>query len=65
MPIPIQGAKATLAQFISRQEDADYEGHSLKMLNRIVKALKQKVTEECVSIPWLGSRVRPTEVIAP
>ena len=29
---------------ISRLEDADYEGHSLSMLNRIAKALNQKLT---------------------
>lgn len=34
----------TTQSVISRLEDADYEGHSLKMLNRIAKVLKQKVT---------------------
>lgn len=31
---------------ISRLEDADYEGHSLSMLNRIANALKQKMVVE-------------------
>jgi len=34
----------TTQSVISRLEDADYEGHSLSMLNRIGKALKQKMT---------------------
>jgi transcriptional regulator with XRE-family HTH domain len=33
----------TTQSVISRLEDADYEGHSLTMLTRIAKALKQKV----------------------
>jgi transcriptional regulator with XRE-family HTH domain len=31
---------------ISRLEDADYEGHSLSMLNRIAVALKRKLVVE-------------------
>jgi len=31
---------------ISRLEDADYEGHSLSMLNRIAMALKRKLVVE-------------------
>jgi DNA-binding XRE family transcriptional regulator len=33
----------TTASVICRLEDADYEGHSLVMLNRIAAALKQRV----------------------
>jgi len=34
----------TTQSVISRLEDADYEGHSLSMLNRIARALNQKMT---------------------
>jgi len=34
----------TTQSVISRLENADYEGHSLSMLNRIAKALNQKLT---------------------
>jgi transcriptional regulator with XRE-family HTH domain len=34
----------TTQSVISRLEDSDYDGHSLSMLNRIAKALKQKMT---------------------
>lgn len=34
----------TTQSVISRLEDADYDGHSLTMLNRIAEALKQKLT---------------------
>jgi transcriptional regulator with XRE-family HTH domain len=34
----------TTQSVISRLEDADYEGHSLSMLNRIAKALNQQIT---------------------
>jgi ribosome-binding protein aMBF1 (putative translation factor) len=34
----------TTASVICRLEDADYEGHSLAMLNRIARALKQRLT---------------------
>ena len=37
-------AVGTTQSVISRLEDADYEGHSLSMLNRIAEALKQKMT---------------------
>ncbi|OHE76844.1 MAG: transcriptional regulator, partial [Verrucomicrobia bacterium RIFCSPHIGHO2_12_FULL_41_10] len=33
----------TTASVICRLEDADYEGHSLSMLNRIARALDRKV----------------------
>src|SRR4030065_2569791 len=34
----------TTQSVISRLEDADYEGHSLSMLNRIARVLNQKLT---------------------
>src|SRR2546428_4333803 len=34
----------TTQSVISRLEDADYEGHSLSMLNRIAKSLNRRVT---------------------
>jgi len=34
----------TTQSVISRLEDADYEGHSFSMLNRIAKSLKKRVT---------------------
>lgn len=34
----------TTQSVISRLEDADYDGHSLSMLSRIARALKQKLT---------------------
>jgi len=34
----------TTQSVISRLEDADYEGHSLSMLNRIAEALKKELT---------------------
>lgn len=33
----------TTASVICRLEDADYEGHSLAMLNRIAAAMKQRI----------------------
>lgn len=40
----------TTASAICRLEDADYEGHSLAMLNRIAAALKQRVEIRFVPI---------------
>ena len=40
----------TQASVICRLEDADYEGHSLAMLNRIATALDQKIKVEFVPI---------------
>jgi hypothetical protein len=37
---------------ISRLEDADYEGHSLSMLQSIAQALNQRV--ELILVPWGG-----------
>ena len=40
----------TTASAICRLEDADYEGHSLAMLNRIASALKRRVEIRFVSV---------------
>lgn len=40
----------TTASVISRLEDADYEGHSLAMLNRIAAAFNKRVELEFVPI---------------
>jgi DNA-binding XRE family transcriptional regulator len=40
----------TTASAICRLEDADYEGHSLAMLNRIATALKQRVVIRFVPV---------------
>lgn len=40
----------TTASVICRLEDADYEGHSMAMLNRIAAALNKKVEIRFVSI---------------
>lgn len=39
----------TTQSVISRLEDADYEGHSLSMVNRIAKALDRQVTVQLVA----------------
>jgi DNA-binding XRE family transcriptional regulator len=44
----------TTASVICRLEDADYEGHSLAMLNRIAAALNKRVKIEFV--PAIGRR---------
>jgi len=44
----------TTASVICRLEDADYEGHSLAMLNRIAAVLKQRV--EIRFVPAMPSR---------
>jgi DNA-binding XRE family transcriptional regulator len=41
----------TTASVICRLEDADYEGHSLAMLNRIAAALNKRVKIEFVPLP--------------
>jgi ribosome-binding protein aMBF1 (putative translation factor) len=41
----------TTASVICRLEDADYEGHSFAMLNRIAAALNKRVKIEFVSLP--------------
>ena len=40
----------TTASVICRLEDADYEGHSLSMLNRIASALNRRITIDFVPI---------------
>jgi ribosome-binding protein aMBF1 (putative translation factor) len=40
----------TTASVICRLEDADYEGHSLSMLNRIAAVLNQRITIDFVPI---------------
>lgn len=40
----------TTASVICRLEDADYEGHSLSMLNRIAIALEKRIKIDFVSI---------------
>ena len=41
----------TTASVICRLEDADYEGHSLAMLNRIAAALNRRVEIRFVALP--------------
>jgi transcriptional regulator with XRE-family HTH domain len=41
----------TTASAICRLEDAEYEGHSLAMLNRIAAALKQRVEIRFIPVP--------------
>lgn len=41
----------TRQSVISRLEDADYEGHSLQLLNRIAAALHKRVEIHLVSVP--------------
>jgi DNA-binding XRE family transcriptional regulator len=41
----------TTASVICRLEDADYEGHSLAMLNRIAAAMNMRVKIEFVPLP--------------
>jgi len=43
----------TTQSVIARLEDADYEGHSLSMLNRIAGALKRRVEVRFVPLPKL------------
>jgi len=46
----------TSASAICRLEDADYEGHSLAMLNRIAKALDRRVEIRFVARRHAGGR---------
>lgn len=46
----------TQASVICRLEDADYEGHSLAMLNRIATALNQRLSINFVPLSSAGSR---------
>jgi ribosome-binding protein aMBF1 (putative translation factor) len=52
----------TTASVICRLEDADYEGHSMAMLNRIAAALDKRVEIRFVPIRKRGSR--PHAVLA-
>ena len=45
----------TTASVICRLEDADYEGHSMAMLNRIAAALNKRVEIRFVSIKGLAA----------
>jgi ribosome-binding protein aMBF1 (putative translation factor) len=44
---------------IARLEDADYEGHSLTMLQRIATALKQRLEVKFVPQKQTGKRLQP------
>lgn len=46
----------TQASVICRLEDADYEGHSLAMLNRIATALNQRLSINFVPLSSSGAR---------
>lgn len=50
----------TTASVICRLEDADYEGHSLAMLNRIAEALNRRV--EIRFVPIRKARLPATHV---
>ncbi|MCE0523412.1 MAG: helix-turn-helix domain-containing protein [Methylacidiphilales bacterium] len=49
----------TSASAICRLEDADYEGHSLAMLNRIAEALDRRVEIRFVAVRHGGERAVP------
>ncbi len=53
----------TTASVICRLEDADYEGHSLAMLNRIAAALHRRV--EIRFVPLRGARHPGAHEVAP
>ncbi len=48
----------TTASVICRLEDADYEGHSLSMLQRIATALKKRVEVRFVPLPAAPARMQ-------
>jgi DNA-binding XRE family transcriptional regulator len=48
----------TTHSVISRLEDADYEGHSLALLNRVAAAMDKRVEIRCVPVRG-GSHPRP------
>jgi transcriptional regulator with XRE-family HTH domain len=52
----------TTASAICRLEDADYEGHSMAMLNRIAAALDKRV--EIRFVPLRKSGSQPSEALA-
>ena len=49
----LAGLVGTSQSAIARLEDADYEGHSLTMLNRIAAALERRVEVRFVARPKL------------
>lgn len=49
----------TTASTICRLEDADYEGHSLSMLNRIAAALEKRVKIDFVPLSYPESSQEP------
>lgn len=51
----------TTQSVISRLEDADYEGHSLSMLNKIAQALRQEV--KITLVPMAASN--SAEILSP
>ena len=50
---------------ISRLEDADYDGHSLTMLQRIATALGKQVTIEFQNVSKARSKTNATRRLAP
>jgi transcriptional regulator with XRE-family HTH domain len=46
---------------IARLEDADYDGHSLTMLNRIAKALKRRLRVEMKEVEPVPKRKPPSK----
>ena len=48
----------TTQSAISRLEDADYEGHSLPMLQRVAAALEQRI-----EIHWVALRRKPASTV--
>ena len=51
----------TTASVICRLENADYEGHSVAMLNRIAAALNQRLEIRFVPLPKVSQRTRLKE----
>src|SRR5690242_9127319 len=51
----------TTASVICRLEDADYEGHSLAMLNRIAEALGKRVEINFVALPKSATIPKPAK----
>jgi len=49
----------TKQSVIARLEDADYEGHSLSMLQKIARALNQRLEVKLVAIAHFVERLRP------
>ena len=54
----------TTASVICRLEDADYEGHSLAMLNRIAAALNKRVKIEFVPLTARSNTVAVSLIFA-